>query len=205
MHSVPPEGTKHILTMGKALTALEVAPGDVLVVLATDSAFSDLIRFGARLEDKPDDIDHVIVVTHQDETGRWLGIQGHPGGVNVADVTPHLRVPSTRSNHAQPRDPAQLPRFLALCAKAFGIPYDWAAVTSDGLDALGLEVVADVVDHWIWRWPLATDELPGHVVCSNLAAVLYAHVGWPRPCAGNERECAPCDWAEWIDRQSWSG
>lgn len=183
---------------------IEVGPGDVLAVLASDNLFSRMVRFAARLSRKPDLVDHVVVVTHQDTQGRWIGIEGKPGGVGICDVTQYLNDSRSRSNHLQPRpnDSGQLQTFLASCQKSLGIPYDYVAVVGDAADAFGLHDLSDTIDH-LWRWP--TDgPLPGHVVCSSLAAELYRAVGWAHPALGDERVCAPGDWWQWSDEQSWN-
>jgi hypothetical protein len=184
---------------------LEVGPGDVLAVLASDNFFSRLVRFAARLSNKPDLVDHVVIVTHQDEQGRWLGIEGRPGGVGLCDVTPYLNDPRTRSNHPQPRpnDSGQLEAFLASCQRSIGIAYDWVAIVGDAADAFGLHDLSDGIDH-LWRWPSSDGRLPGHVVCSSLAAELYRIAGWAHPALSDERCCAPGDWWTWNDSQAWN-
>jgi hypothetical protein len=48
--------------------------------------------------------------------------------------------------------------------------------------------------------------LPGHVVCSSLAAMLYdlPSVGWAHPDLGDERQCEPADWWSWSEARSWA-
>lgn len=183
---------------------IDVGPGDVLAVLSSDNLFSRIIRFAARLSHKPDLIDHVMVVTHQDSQGRWIGIEGKPGGVGLCDVTPYLNNPRTRGNHLQPRpnDRGQLESFLASCQRSIGIRYDYVAIASDAADAFGLHDLSDTIER-LWSWP--TDGLlPGHVVCSSLAAELYRLVGWAHPALGDERVCAPADWWAWSNSQEWN-
>ncbi len=62
-------------------------------------------------------------------------------------------------------------------------------------------IVADlcaVIDP-LWRWPSDHNLLPGHVVCSSLAAMLFGlpSVGWAHPDLGTERQCEPADWWRW--------
>lgn len=184
---------------------LEVGPGDVLAVLGSNDVFSRLIRFAARLQGKPDAVDHCVVVTHQDPDGRWMGIEADGHGVHACDATRHLNDPRTRVNHLQPRpnDKGQLQAFLDLCQRAVGTPYDWAAVVCDAADAFGLHGLSDTVDH-IWDWPQSDNQWPGHVVCSSLAAALYRAVGWAHPADDEERICAPSDWWRWSDSQAWN-
>lgn len=184
----------------------EVAPGDVLAVLKTNGAFSHLIRFAEYLQGKPDHVDHVVIVTHQDQLGRWMGIQGAPGGVGLTDCTPYLASPITRSNHGQPKPDStgQLTTFLAGCAKSLEIAYDWVGVVEDALAALAVPNLSALIDP-LWRWPTDRNLLPGHVVCSSLAAMLYdlPAVGWAHPDLGTERVCEPADWWAWSDQQKW--
>lgn len=167
-----------------------------------------MIRVGEALEGKPAVANHVAIVTHQDQRGRWIGIQGQPGGVGLVDCTPWLADSRTRTNHAQPRlDGRGHPRLeilLASCAKSIGIAYDWVGIAEDTLDALDAHDLADAIDH-LWRWPADHGQLPGDVVCSSLAAMLYdlPDVGWPHPDLGTERKCEPADWWNWSDKELW--
>lgn len=182
---------------------LDAAPGDVLAV-TNGGIWGWVVRLGEWLQGKPNLSNHVVVVTHRDELGRWIGISGQPGGVALCDCTPYLSSKLTRSNRGQPRpnDTGQLDTFLASCAKSLGIAYDWVAIAEDALAVLRLYDVAAELDH-LWRWPNPGAQLPGHVVCSSIAARLYQLVGWKHPNAGSERESEPADWWVWADRQRW--
>ncbi len=205
------------------MSALPAGPGDVLAVWTSGSLEADLIRAAEAVEGKPAVANHVVIITHQDSRHRWIGIQGQPGGVGLCDCTPYLSDSRTRSNHLQPRlndipryhDDAlhtsalmsggQLPALLAACAKSMGIGYDWVGIAEDGLAALHAEDLSAAID-LLWRWPAsASGLLPGHVVCSSLAAMLYdlPAVGWKHPDLGTERKCEPSDWWDWSDRQLW--
>jgi hypothetical protein len=183
---------------------LEVGPGDILAVAGGDSIWGKLIRFGEYLMGKLPASGHVVVVTHQDDTGRWLGIEGRPSSVGVCDVTRYLTDRRVRGNHGQPRpnDVGQEATFLASCAKSLGLAYDWVAIAEDTLDAVRLHDLSEQIDV-LWRWPAKDGELPGHVVCSSLAAMLYAAVGWAHPDVGSERVCEPADWWQWNDGEGW--
>jgi len=187
------------------MAARPAAPGDVLAVWTSSSVEADLIRVGEALQGKPAVANHVIGITHQDAKGRWMGIQGQPGGVGLVDCTPFLSDSRTRSNHAQPRDPAGLPAFLAGTAKSMGIGYDWVGIAEDADEALHAADLAAAIDH-LWRWPANHGLLPGHVVCSSLFAMLYGlpAVGWAHPDLGTERKCEPADWWDWNDRALWT-
>jgi hypothetical protein len=190
------------------MSGLAAAPGDVLAVWTGDGPTQDLIRVGEALEGKPAVANHVVIITHQDQLGRWIGIQGQPGGVGVTDCTPYLSDPRTMSNHDQPKpdDHGQMDNFLASAAKSLGIGYDWVAIAEDTLDALDLRDLSDMIDP-LWRWPSNHNLLPGHVVCSSLAAMLYdlPSVGWAHPDLGDERVCEPADWWRWSEDQGWTG
>lgn len=186
---------------------LPAAPGDVLAVWSSDSTSGTLIRMGAVLRGRPGVANHVAVITHQDQRKRWIGIEGKPGGVGNVDVTHWLTDPRTRSNHGQPRPGGEqaLTSFLGSCAQSLGIDYDWlGGIAQNVLRAAHLENLAEAIDP-LWRWPTdKQDLLPGHVVCSSLAAMLYARVGWARPEAGKERTVTPNAWWDWSDRHLWT-
>jgi hypothetical protein len=189
------------------MTSLPAAPGDVLAVWTGNSMFQDLIRVAEALDGKPAVANHVVVITHQDQVGRWIGIQGQPGGVGPVDCTPYLSDVRTMSNHGQPRpdDHGQLTTFLASAAKSLGIGYDWVGIAEDGLDACHVEDLSKLIDP-LWRWPSNHNLLPGHVVCSSLAAMLYdlPSVQWAHPDLGDERECEPADWWQWSEARAWA-
>ncbi len=189
------------------MPAMPAAPGDILAVRAGSGPTQDLIRAGEALQDKPAVANHVIVVTRQDQPGRWMGIQGQPGGVGSADCTPFLSDHRTMSNHGQPKHDThgQLTSFLASAAKSLGISYDWVGIAEDTLDALDVHDLSGLIDP-LWRWPSLHNLLPGHVVCSSLAAMLYdlPSVGWAHPDLGDERECEPADWWQWSQAQTWN-
>jgi hypothetical protein len=184
---------------------LPAAPGDVLAVWSSNSAAGTLIRIGAVLRGRPGVANHVAVITHQDQRHRWIGIEGRPGGVGPVDVTGWLGDSRTRSNHGQPRPGGDrsLNTFLGSCAASLGLAYDWTGIAEDVLKACQLENLAEAIDP-LWRWPVKHDLLPGNVVCSSLAAMLYARVGWARPEAGKERTVTPADWWDWSDRKLWA-
>lgn len=189
------------------MSGLAAAPGDVLAVWTGSGPAQDLIRVGEALEGKPAVANHVVIVTHQDKLGRWIGIQGQPGGVGLADCTPYLSDSRTMSNHDQPKpdDHGQLASLLASAAQSLGISYDWVAIGQDGLDALHLTDLSNAINP-LWQWPSNHGLLPGHVVCSSLAAMLYdlPSVGWAHPDLGDERICEPADWWRWSQEHTWT-
>jgi hypothetical protein len=187
------------------VTTLDAAPGDVLAVSAGPWWCRKVIELGERMRGLAAPVNHVIVITHQDALGRWIGVQGQPGGVGPVDCTPYLAAKVTRSNHLQPKPAPGSPEmtaFLADCVNALGIRYDWAGIDDDLLDALHLHDLTALVDR-LWRWPAKHGMLPGEVVCSSLAAELYALAGWPHPDLGDERQCEPSSWWRWNDGEQW--
>jgi hypothetical protein len=189
------------------MTTLPAAPGDVLAVWTGQGLAQDLIRAGEAMQGKPAIANHVVIITHQDQVGRWMGIQGQPGGVGPADCTPYLSDSRTRSNHDEPKpdNRGQLTILLASAAKSLGIGYDWLGIAQDALDAFGAQDLSALIDP-LWRWPSDHNLLPGHVVCSSLAAMLYdlPSVGWPHPDLGAERQCEPADWWQWSQARAWA-
>jgi len=174
---------------------LEVGPGDVLAVAGSNDWFAKAIRWFEKIGGRPHQVNHVVIITHQDDQGRWMGIAGQPGGVGPADMTKFLTQSQTNTNHYQPRpnDKRQLETLLASCAKSLGIAYDWVGIAADLADDLHVHDLAEEIDD-LWRWPSKDNQLPGHVVCSSLAASLYEIVGWDHPRRGEERLVEPGDW-----------
>ncbi len=81
------------------MTTLPAAPGDVLAVWTGDGPLQDLIRVGEVLTGQPGVANHVVIITHQDRLGRWIGIQGQPGRRRAGGL--HA-VPVRRADHVQP-------------------------------------------------------------------------------------------------------
>mgnify|MGYP001798729797 CR=1 FL=1 len=119
------------------MTVTAASPGDVLAVWTGQSCASRLIRLGAALEGKPAIANHVVILTHQDQLGRWIGIEGRPGGVGPVDATWYLSDSRTRSNHLQTGadDKGPLPASLRSCPQVLGIAYDWVGSGEGALDA----------------------------------------------------------------------
>lgn len=187
------------------MTTVPAGPGDVLAVYGGGLA-GDVIRLGESLLGKGGHSAHVVIVTHQDAKGRWIGIQGQPGGVGLADCTALLNDSRTRSNHAQPRfcGDGEEKVLLAACAKSLGISYDWVGIAADAAEALHAPDLSAELEK-LWAWPSDKDVLPGHVVCSSLAAMLYdlPGVDWAHPGLGAERTCMPEDWWNWSNGAQW--
>jgi len=182
---------------------LPAGPGDVLAVGGGQGTFAKLIRIGGVISGGAGVANHVIVVTHQDAKDRWMGIEGRPGGVGEVDCTRWLADRLTRTNHGQPKPGGQpaMDRFLASAADSFGLKYDWVGIAQDTALILGRKNFAEAIDP-LWQWPSKDGELPGAVVCSALAAMLYNIVGWAHP-PGEERNCRPQHWWSWNDAEEW--
>src|SRR5436305_14017385 len=110
--------------------ALELAAGDILAVLDDNGIASKIIRLCEWMQGRDHHADHIVIVTHQDQMGRWMGIEGEAGGVRLCDCMPYVNNPVVRTNHDQPRpnDQGQLDTFLASCAKSLGLSYDWVSI-----------------------------------------------------------------------------
>ncbi len=167
-----------------------VRPGDVLVIAGT-SGTSKLIEAGAVLEGEPA-ASHVAVFHHPG----WV-IEGRPGGVGWADATGYLRDPRTVTNAVQPKTGPQREQVCGLAVKLLGTPYDWAGgIAEDAMKALHLPEL------WASKDP-ATGLVPGHVVCSSLAAWVYDRAGLAAPLTHDWQHVTPGDWAEFIIRAAW--
>ncbi len=196
--------TDEYLVNGVMSYRVNPQPGDVLAV-AGGGPGGWLVAVGQAIAGKPSPGSHVIIVTHQDVKGRWMGIQGQPGGVGLADCTPYLSDRRVRSNTRQPRaeDKNQLTIFLAGCAQSLGLKYDWAGIAEDVSDVIVPDLSREIDE--LWRWPADKNLLPGHVVCGSLASMLYdlPHVDWAHPDLGRERVCIPADWWNWNNDEGW--
>jgi hypothetical protein len=183
---------------------IAAASGDVLAVRNRGRGwFGHAVRFFEHLQHKPDIADHVVILTHQDVLGRWIGIEGKPSGVGLIDATSYLTDGRTRSNHDQPRlGDAQLATFLASCAKTLGIGYDWVGIAENAFDTMHLYDLSNDIEP-IYAWSTEKNVMPGHFVCSSLAAWLYEKVGWAHPNTGSERLCEPADWWAFSDTMAW--
>jgi len=168
---------------------MAVTPGDLLVTRSKGTG-SFLIRLGAALRDRPNLVNHVAVVHHMDANGVTWCIEGRPGGVGWRDARDYLKAPYTVTNASQPKSAEQRATVVEGAAALLGTPYDWAAICQDAAGAFGLD------DVWQLRWGRA-GTVPGHVVCSSLAAWLYSKA--ELECPPGDREVTPADWlAMWI-------
>jgi len=168
----------------------EVQPGDVLVIAGT-SDISKVIEIGAVLAGAPA-ASHVAIYDHPG----WV-IEGRPGGVGWADATAYLRDPRTITNAAQPKTGKARVLICQLAVKLLGTPYDWeGGIAEDALKALRLPLL------WASKDP-ATGLVPGHVVCSSLAAWVYDRAGLAAPHPEDWQHVTPGDWAAFIAAAQW--
>lgn len=168
-----------------------LSPGDLL--LTRSSGFGGfMIRLGAALRDRPNLINHVAIVHHTDSSGTVWVLEGRPGGVGWRDATDYLKSRHTITNATQPKTQDQRAEIVKQATAMIGTPYDWEAITQDAAGAFGLDHV------WELRWGKA-GKVPGHVVCSSLAAWVYLNAGLAYPIG--DREVTPADWLRlWISK-----
>jgi len=165
-------------------------------VLATRSGgFSSfMIRMGAALRNKPNLSNHIAVMHHVDQAGVPWAIEGKPGGVGWVDARNYLKSKWTITNESQNLPTAARPRIAADMEAMLGRAYDWPAIFTDALNSIGIPSL------FAKDWKGTGS--PGHVVCSSLAAWLYAREGCAHP-AGADRYITPGDWNEFIQLRSW--
>lgn len=168
-------------------------PGDLLLTRAS-GFFSRLIRLGAAFRDEPNLDNHVAIVHHTDGRGTTWCLEGRPGGVGWRDARDYLRSPWTLDNAALLKPAAAQTTITAGAAAMIGTPYDWSAIASDALASFGIPL-ADA-------WNVTAGQVPGHVVCSSLAAYLYAKAGLPHP--AGDRLVTPADWQQLIIASDWN-
>lgn len=163
-------------------------PGDLLLT-RSKSIPGWAIRLGAAFQDKPNLVNHVIIVDHVDKVDKLWGIEGRPGGVGWKEIDLNLlKNPYTMDNRQQPKTLEERQFVCDGAQGLLGTQYDWLAIAGDGLDAVGLP------NPWDHLWE---EGEPAHVVCSSAADNLYEGAGLeaPKP----DRNCKPTDWSElWI-------
>lgn len=166
-------------------------PGDVLAV-RTGGLAGTLIRLGAALRDAPDLSNHVAVAHHRDAHGTLWCIEGRPGGAGWRDASAYASSRWTLDNSAQPKTDAQRYRICQVMTAMLGTAYDWEAIAADVAADLHLDTA------WLPSWH---GTVPGHVVCSSLAAYAYARARLA--CPGGGRQVQPSDWDAWILARGW--
>lgn len=175
---------------------MKVDIGDVICTRNPKGLPAFFIRLGAAFLDRPNTVNHVIVVHHYDKVGTLWGIEGRPGGVGYVDVRQALKSPYTISNALQPKNSGQ--RFvIAKAAEGLiGTPYDWRGIVEDGMRAIGAQEL------WKDKWG---DEKtpPAQVVCSSFADWVYDYCKLPSPGRRFDRNVTPGDWAKFIIEEQW--
>lgn len=177
---------------------LPLQPAD-LVVVRTDGIAARIIRFGERLQGKPDLHNHVAMLHHITIEGAAWFLEGRPGGLGwhietIGDPRGYLSSRFTVSNSAQPKTPEQRAGVVADMVELIGRPYDWEAIEGDAASAL----------HMPELWPQWHGQMPGHVVCSSSVAWAYEKQGLLAPKAGGGRFVEPADWDVLLTAQNWA-
>jgi hypothetical protein len=170
-------------------------PGDVLVT-RSNSVFGRGIRIVAAIRDQPNLGNHVAIVHHTDKAGTTWCIEGRPGGVGWRDARDYLASKWTVTNAGQPKTPAQRKLVCDAVHAALGTPYDWqGGIAADAATALHLP------DLWTEKWDGA---VPGHVVCSSLAAWAYSKGSLAHPVYDDLPRTTPADWLQFVITRAWS-
>ncbi len=165
-------------------------PSDVLVV-RTGGVAAHLIQIGAALAGKPSLGNHVAVVHHKDQTGKfWWLLEGRPGGVGWADSRKYEGTRYLLNNCAQPRTDAQRAAISIEAEHLIGTAYDWAQIADDALHAFHMPELWE-------RVSAAPGVAPAQVVCSSYAAFLYEKAGCETPSRVSE-DVTPGDWDGFI-------
>lgn len=177
------------------MRAHQVDVGDVVCTRNPKGWPARMIRLGAALMDKPNGVNHVIVVHHKDDAGVLWGVEGRPGGVGWVDMRKALRSPYTVTNAEQPKTDEQRIEIAHVAEGLLGTPYDWVGIVQDGMAAIGAPR--------LWA-ATVKGEVPAHIVCSSLADWVYDKVGLPSPGAKFDRNVSPADWARFITERGWA-
>lgn len=175
------------------MAAPAVQPGDVLAIRTT-GAPAWLIRFGEFIHGQPDLSNHIAVVDHTDPAGVLWCIEGRPGGVGYHTAGAYLESAALLTNANQPKTPEQRAAVTATMKALLGTPYDWEAIVADALTDLGMHLPG-----WDPSWH---GDVPGHVLCSSLAAFGYAKNGLT--CPLGDRGVQPSDWDAFILDRAWA-
>jgi hypothetical protein len=167
-------------------------PATVLVMGGGASFTDQAIEIGAVFDGEPA-AQHVAVVHHVGPAGVLWGIEGRPGGVGWVDCAKYVKSPLTVANTGQPITEEARMSIAVLMESMLGTPYDWAAIAEDG----GMIFTRKFGLADIWHEKV-NGVLPGHVVCSALAAYGYDRCGQPAPLPGDYRHVTPSDWLRFI-------
>jgi hypothetical protein len=163
-----------------------VKPGDLLCVRSPGLA-GKLIRIGEEMAGQPGLANHVAIVHHLDAHGTCWTLEGRPGGVGWRQADDYLASPYTVTNVGQPKTLTQRAAVCKIAEEMLGTGYDWESIAADAEGAFNLH---------LWQ-PSAwvNGRVPGHVVCSTLAAYAYQKAGLDGP---QGREAEPSGWVAFI-------
>lgn len=175
-------------------------PGDVWAV-RTGGFFGWLIRLGTLIRylltgKRPigQDVNHVVIVIKETD-GVWWGIEGRPGGVGWVDLTNYITSPFTVTNYGQPKSDANRAAIITLVPQVLGTAYDWDAIMMAAATDLHL---VDMFNADPTKWGTT---VPGHIICSALAAWIYDHLGMKAPTEGPDTQ--PSDWVDFDRQHAW--
>lgn len=185
---------------------LSFLPGDVLVVNASKGKgiFSGgwWIKFRSwfsGVNKRSRYADHVVIVHHIDDTGTLWGIEGRPSSVGWVDCALYEKA-IIAENGLQPKSEEARKLICQVAEEMLGTPYDWKAIVLLGTDVKFVNKLWSKVlaKHLIPDWN--EDEVPGHVICSSYAALVYRRAGlaYPKDFEGGLRFVDPDDWSEFI-------
>lgn len=176
----------------------EVGIGDVLCTRSTGWAVF-FIRLGAALLDRPNTVNHVIIVHHQDADGTLWGIEGRPSGVGYVRLDKYLKSPWTLANVEQPKSEGDRYLIAKAAEKLLSAPYDWYGIFQDALLWANRSRVRRMINA---NWGDANTP-PTHVVCSSFADWVYDFCGLTSPGRRFDRNVTPGDWAKFIIESEW--
>ncbi len=186
----------------------DLLPGDVLAVDASKGlgilSGGWWIKFRNWLNLMPKRsrfVDHIVVVHHRDDAGVLWGIEGRPSSVGWVDCALYVDAGKlVVDNRYQPKTDAQRKLVCDVAKEMLGTPYDWEAIFTLGTETTYINQYWNklLARHMIPEWN--KDEVPGHVICSSLAALAYRKSGLDHPwdSTGGLRFVDPEDWSEWC-------
>jgi hypothetical protein len=177
------------------IDAGSLLPGTVIVT-ATKDRWAKWLRLRSRIMGRPALHNHVALVSHRDETGRWRGLEGRPSGFGWCNLDKYLEHPDSISNATQPLSDGQRQFIVEQAQQMVGMPYDWRAILCFALTTVGLPFLAE-------EWP--EDGVPSQNVCSSSVDMLYEAVGAPNPGGFRKtRGTDPDDWTDFILSRAWA-
>lgn len=170
----------------------DLKPASILVICGGSSVVAESIEIGAVFDGEPA-AHHVAVVHHIAPNGVLWGIEGRPGGVGWVDCAKYIAHPLTVANTSQAITDEARMSIAVIMEAMIGTAYDWAAIAEDGGQIFSRKFgLADI-------WHEKVDgKLPGHIVCSSLAAYGYDRANLPCPSPRDYRHVTPADWEKFI-------